>query len=138
MYQWNGKQRKRTNVTVVFFFLSKSSSKSRPKRSHNVRPENLKYAICGQYAKSGERKKFRISQMPRAENLQKTSSYFKDEIYTRIADLKGFSIEEFGDSISFCDPERKSQSLFAFSSSIEVQNVINVLRNIDVVKTAAI
>ena len=53
-------------------------------------------------------------------------------------EIKGFLIEKFGDSISFCDPERKNQSLFAFSSSIEVQDVINSPRNIDVVKTAAI
>ena len=189
-----------------------------------MRPENLKYAICGQYAKSGGRKKFRISEELRVENRQKASSYFKDEINTRIADLntpvkmfaadlychkkcygkynrkwnratsitntsarttsktkrdifinyfpfvksiidqgrgfslsgirdminqgddaylknneiKGFLIEKFGDSISFYDPERKNQSLFAFYSSMEVQDVINSLRNIDVVKTAAI
>ena len=53
-------------------------------------------------------------------------------------EIKGFLIKEFGDSISFCDPERKNQSLFAFSSSIEVQDVINSLQNIDVAKTAAI
>ena len=49
-------------------------------------------------------------------------------------EIKGFLIEEYGDSIS----ERKNQTLFAFSSSIEVQDVINFLWNIDVVKTAAI
>ena len=31
--------------------------------------------------------KFRISEEPQAENLQKTSSYFKDEVYTRIANV---------------------------------------------------
>ena len=198
--------------------------KPRSKPSQHVHPENLKCAICVQYAKSRERKKFRISEELRTENLQKASSYFKDEIYTRIADLdtpvkmfaadlychkncyanyigrwnratsipptsaratlktkrdifknyfpfvksiidqgrgfslsdimeminqeddadlknneiRGFLIEEFADSISFCDPERKNQSLFAFSSLIEVQDVINSLRNIDVVKSAAI
>ena len=34
-------------------------------------------------------------------------------------EVKGFLIEELGDSISFCDPERKNQSLLAFSSSIK-------------------
>ena len=48
-------------------------------------------------------------------------------------EIKGFLIEEYGDSIS----ERKNQTLFAFSSSIEVQDVINFLWNIDVVKSAA-
>ena len=38
-------------------------------------------------------------------------------------EIKGFLIEEYGDSIS----ERKNQKLFAFSSSIEVQDVINFL-----------
>ena len=40
-------------------------------------------------------------------------------------DIKGFLIEEFGDSILFCDPERNNQSLFTFSSSIEVKDLIN-------------
>ena len=54
-------------------------------------------------------------------------------------EIKGFLIKEFDDSFSFCDPERKNQSLFkAFSSSIEAQGIINSLQNIDVVKTAAI
>ena len=53
-------------------------------------------------------------------------------------EIKGFLIEEFGDSISFCDPERKNLSLFAFSSSIEVKDVVNSLRNLDVVKSAAV
>ena len=85
--QWNGKQTNKTNLILVSFFLSRSSSKLRPKSSQSVCSENLKCAICEQYAKSGEREKFRISEVPRAENLQKASSYFKDEIYTRIADF---------------------------------------------------
>ena len=43
-------------------------------------------------------------------------------------EIKVFLIEEFGDFIPFCDPERNIQSLFDFSSSIEVQNVINSLQ----------
>ena len=46
-------------------------------------------------------------------------------------------INKLGDSISFCDPEKKKQS-FAFFLSIEVQGEINSLRNVNVVKTAAI
>ena len=53
-------------------------------------------------------------------------------------EIKGSLIEEFGDSISLCDPERNNQSLFAFSSSIEVQDIMNSLRNTDVVKATAI
>ena len=33
------------------------------------------------------KKKIRISKEPRAENLQKASSYFKDKVYTPIVDL---------------------------------------------------
>ena len=46
-------------------------------------------------------------------------------------------INKLGDSISFSDPEKKKQS-FAFFLSIEVQGEINSLRNVNVVKTAAI
>ena len=49
-------------------------------------------------------------------------------------EIKGFLIEEFGHSISFCDPERKNQWLFVFSSSVEVQDVIDI----DAVKAVAI
>ena len=52
-------------------------------------------------------------------------------------EIKSLLINKFGDSISFCGPEKKKQS-FAFFSSIEVQGEINSLRNIDVVKTVAI
>ena len=52
-------------------------------------------------------------------------------------EIKSLLINKFGDSISFCGPEKKNQS-FAFFSSIEVQGEINSLRNIDVVKTVAI
>ena len=44
-----------------------------------------------QYAKSGERKKIRISKEPLAENLQKASRHFKDKIYTQTADLDTLS-----------------------------------------------
>ena len=56
MYQQNGKQRNKANVFLVSFFLSRSSSKPRPKSSQSVHPENLKCAICGQYEKVGNGK----------------------------------------------------------------------------------
>ena len=80
MYQWNGKHRYKTNLILVSFFLSRSSSKPRQKPSQSVRPEKQKCAICGQYVKSGEQLKFRISEEPRAENLQKASSYFDSNL----------------------------------------------------------
>ena len=49
-----------------------------------------------------------------------------------------FLIEEFEDFIPFCDPEKRIQSLFGFSLSTEVQDVINSLQTVDAVKTAAI
>ena len=61
----------------------------------------------------------------------------KDDADLKSNEIKSLLIKNFSDSISFCDPERKNQS-FAFSSSIEVQDVINFLRNIDVVKNATI
>ena len=87
MYPRNARQKNGTNVILVSFFLSRSSSKSRPKPSQSERSEILKCAICGQYAKSVNQKKSRISKEPRAENLQKAASYFKDEVYIRIAGL---------------------------------------------------
>ena len=80
MYERNGKQKNKTNLILVSFFLSKSSSKPPSKPSQSVRPEKLKCVNCGQYTKSEEWKKFRISEELRTENLQKASSYFKDEI----------------------------------------------------------
>ena len=199
---------------MVSFILSRSYSKPQSKLFQSVRSENLKCGICSQYAKSGERKKFRISEELRAEDLQKASSYFKDEIYIRIADqdtpakmfvtpaimftviktvtqiilgnviellqylirqqkqyfpfiksiidqgrgfslsdirtwsikmtmliwkngIKGFLIEKFGDLISFCDPERKNQSLFSFFIN-SLRCILSSILNIDVVKTAPI
>ena len=61
----------------------------------------------------------------------------KDDADLKSNEIKSLLIKNFGDSISFCHPERKNQS-FVFSSSIEVQDVVIFLRNIDVVKTATI
>ena len=66
MYQRYGKQRNKTNLILVSFFLSRSSLKPRPKASQSVSSENLKCAIWSQYAKSRERRKIKISKEPRA------------------------------------------------------------------------
>ena len=92
MYQRYGKQRNKTNLFLVSFFLSRSSLKPLSKASQSVGSENLKCAIWSQYAKSRERKKIKISKQPRAEDIQKASGYFKDEVYTRISDLNTRSI----------------------------------------------
>ena len=57
MYQRNAEQRNKTNLILVSYFFFRFSLKSRPKSAQSVRPENLKFGICSQYAKSGERKK---------------------------------------------------------------------------------
>ena len=83
MHQRNAEQRnskRKTNLILVSYFSSRSSLKPRPKPSQSVRPENLKCAICSQNEKSEKQKKHK--QYP-----QKASGYFKDEIYTWIADL---------------------------------------------------
>ena len=67
MYQGNANQRNKTNLILVSFFLSRSSSKPGPKRSQSVRPENLKWTICIQNLKSRERTKVKIGKQPRAE-----------------------------------------------------------------------
>ena len=51
-------------------------------------------------------------------------------------EIKSFLIEEFGEEIKFCDPERKNPSLFVVSSAVNVEDVVNSIRNLDVVKTA--
>ena len=53
-------------------------------------------------------------------------------------EIKSFLIDELGDTILFCQPERKNQSQFVFSSSIDVNHVVNSLRNLNVIKEAAI
>ena len=59
-----------------------------------------------------------------------------DDADLKNIEIKSFQVKTFGDFISYCDLERKSQS-FVFSSSLEVQEIINSLQNIDVVKTTA-
>ena len=51
--------------------------------------------------------------------------------------IKCFLLEEFGDNIKFCNPERKNESQFVFSSSIQLDDVVNSLRRMNVVKSAA-
>ena len=43
----------------------------------------------------------------------------------------------FGDFIQFRDPERKIESLLVYPSEINVEDVINTLRNTDIVSEAA-
>ena len=80
---------------IWFQFLNFSLGQSKP--SQNVLPENLKCEICSHYVKKGEQQKFRISKKPRAKNLQKAFSYFKNDAYTHIAYLVTLSKIFVGD-----------------------------------------
>ena len=51
--------------------------------------------------------------------------------------IKCLLLEEFGDNIKFCNPEKKNESQFVFSSSIQLDDVVNSLRRMNVVKSAA-
>ena len=52
--------------------------------------------------------------------------------------VKMFLEESFGNQIQFCDFNKKNQSSFVFSSSVDIKDVINVLRAIDTINSAAI
>ena len=45
--------------------------------------------------------------------------------------------EELGKSIQFCTPDRKNQSLFVYSSSVSTADIINTIRSLDTIKSAA-
>ena len=52
-------------------------------------------------------------------------------------DIKCFLIEESGEKIKFSESNKKNESHFVFSAEINIEDVINSLRNINVVKSAA-
>ena len=52
-------------------------------------------------------------------------------------EVKQFLNKIFGDSIQFCYPERKNESLLVYPSEINVEDVINTLGNTDIVSEAA-
>lgn len=51
--------------------------------------------------------------------------------------IKSTLIDHFGDKIQFCESDRKNQSMFVFSSSIKTSDILNTLRSIDTIKSAA-
>ena len=53
------------------------------------------------------------------------------------SDIKLFITEFFGGSIQMCYSERKNESMFMYSSKIDIQDVIDKLRSLDGVKIAA-
>ena len=42
-------------------------------------------------------------------------------------ELKTFLLESFGDEIQFCNPVKQNESLIVYSSSVDIQDVINTL-----------
>ena len=61
----------------------------------------------------------------------------EEEIDLQNNEAKMFLEESFGNQIQFCDSDKKNQSSFVFSSSVDIKDVINVLRSIDTIKWAA-
>ena len=53
------------------------------------------------------------------------------------SELKSFITDSFGDNIQFCYSERQNESMFVFSSKVNIQDVIDKLRSLDGIKLAA-
>ena len=52
-------------------------------------------------------------------------------------EVKSFMLEHFKDKIQFCESEQASKSLLAFSSDLEMRDVIKKLRSLNTVKITA-
>ena len=61
----------------------------------------------------------------------------KEESNLLNEDVKCFLIEEFRHNIKFSEWERKNESQFAFLAATKVEDVINFLRDVYAVKSAA-
>ena len=61
----------------------------------------------------------------------------EEEIDSQNREVKMFLEESFGNQIQFCDSDKKNQSPFVFSSSVDIKDVVNLLRSIDTIKSAA-
>ena len=53
-------------------------------------------------------------------------------------EIKMFISEHFSDSITFCKSERENKSLFVFSSNVGIEDILNSLRSLDSIKSAAL
>ena len=61
----------------------------------------------------------------------------EEEIDLQNSEGKIFLEESFGNQIPFCESDKKNQLSFAFSSSVDIKDVNNVLRSINTLKSAA-
>ena len=61
----------------------------------------------------------------------------KEDIDIKNNEVKSFLVEFLGDSIQFCESDRKNKPLMVFSSSLDISDVINTLRALHRVKVAA-
>ena len=59
-------------------------------------------------------------------------------IEIKTCELKNFQSEAFGESIQFCKPESKNESMLVFSSKISVSDVVNTIRSTDISRTAGL
>ena len=51
--------------------------------------------------------------------------------------IKSTLSERLGKSIQFCTPDRTNQSLFVYSMSVSTEDIINTIRSLDKIKSAA-
>ena len=56
-------------------------------------------------------------------------------IEIKTCELKNFRSEAFGESIQFCKPESKNESMLVFSLKISVSDVVNTIRSTDISRT---
>ena len=60
-----------------------------------------------------------------------------EDIENKNNEAKIFLEEFFGNSIQFCETDRQNQSSMVFSTPIDITDVINTLRSLHGVKSAA-
>ena len=61
----------------------------------------------------------------------------KENIFIKNQHIKTVLEEHCGDDVQFCDSERKNESSMVFSSEINITDVVNIVRYLDSIKSAA-
>ena len=51
--------------------------------------------------------------------------------------IKSIIAEYFREKIQFCESDHKNKAIFVFSSSISTADILNILRSLDTIKSAA-
>ena len=116
-------------------YLHKYNYARNPRGTENIEQEKSKRHYFNKYVQFLEN----IIEQGRGITLSEVRDLIKEkegvDIFTN--EIKLFMKETFGDRIQFCAAERKNQSILVCSSSITVNDAINLLRNTNVVKEAA-